>query len=169
MTSMTDTNFGTDTLQGIEVAELTSVDQLLRPKNRHLFEWWSGISGRAPKRSDFIIDEHIRIASNLFLAERLGSRKYTFLVCGEEICNITGRKSHKVTFEPKPKDYVGSDNYNQLIEHYEKIVATKKAHFCMGNTLILGKRNSGFESVDCPLFDEDGNVSHIIGTIELNK
>lgn len=166
---MTDTNFGTKTLQGIEVTELNSLDQLSLPVNKQIFEWWSSVSDRLPQRSDFKIDEHLRIASNLFLAERLDVRKYTFLVCGEEICNITGRKSHKVMFEPKPDGYIGTDNFNQLIAHYEMITATKKAHVCKGNTLILGKRNSGFESVDCPLFDEDGNVSHIIGTIELNK
>lgn len=168
LASLTNINLGRNTLHGIEVNELSSIDQLSLPINRQIFGWWSSVSGKLPQKSDFKIDEHIRIASNLFLAERLAEQKYIFVVCGEEIYNITGQKSHKVTFEPKPDGYIGKDNFNQLIKHYERIVSTKKPYFCKGTTLLLGRHNSGFESADCPLFDDEGNVSHIIGTIELN-
>lgn len=169
MASMTDTNFGTETLHGIEVAELHSLDQLLLPINRQIFTWWTSIPSGYPKRSDFRIDEHLRIASNLFLVRRIESKKYKYTICGENISSITGRQSHGVTFEPKPKEYIGFDNFNQLIDHYKMITETKKPYYCIGNASLLGVRNSGFESIDCPLFDDEGNVTHIMGSLQLEE
>lgn len=164
---MTDTNFGTDTLHGIEVSELHSLDQLSLPINRQIFKWWANIPSRFPQRTDFKIDDHLRIASNLFLVRRISTKKYKYTICGENISMITGRQSHGVTFEPKPQDYIGLDNFNQLIDHYEMITQTKKPYFCIGDASLLGVRNSGFESIDCPLFDGTGNVTHIMGSLQL--
>ncbi|MTI08901.1 PAS domain-containing protein [Curvivirga aplysinae] len=153
----------------IEVSELKSIDDLSMWRNQQIYEWWTNVPSGSPQKSDFKIENHIRIAGGLFLLQRLAYQKFKYLICGEEINIITGRQSHGFTFELKPPEYVGYDNFNQLIEHYEMIVETKKPYFCTGSSSLLGVKNSGFESIDCPLFDDEGNVTHIIGSLQLKK
>ena len=53
-----------------------------------------------------------------------------------------------------------------LARYLETIVDTVQPYRCRGSLLHLGKGHVGFESVDLPLIDEEGRVSHVIGTIK---
>ena len=61
----------------------------------------------------------------------------------------------------------GTNRYlHSVSEHYDRVVEANCPHLCEG-TLKFAVMTRSFVSIDCPLTDDDGTVSHILGCAEL--
>ncbi|WP_420549472.1 hypothetical protein [Curvivirga sp.] len=134
---------------------------------KSIYNWWATHQENTPYKRDFQIIDHLRYASNLYLAQRLDNGVYKFLVSGEDVNVITGRETHNRTITYKDQHTKQDDNFNNLIKYYDQILDDQSCHYCTGNTHILGKRTRGYESVDCPLLDQEGKPNYILGAIQL--
>ncbi|MDX1737122.1 MAG: PAS domain-containing protein [Alphaproteobacteria bacterium] len=135
--------------------------------NRKIFSWWNDHKPDLPTKSSFEILDHIRYASNLFLVERLGKDHYKFIISGEEVNEIVGRDPKVKEIQRVPEDAPSQTNFNLIIAYYNHVLDDKTAHFCHGTTAINGKPNSGFESIDCPLANDKGEPTYILGCMRL--
>lgn len=150
-----------------QVHVVTSRNDLTLRCTRSLFDWWSSYDGKLPLKSEFQILEHLRYAPNIYLAQRLEEGVYKFHVCGEDVNLITGRDTHNRTIYYADHHLHHEDNFNELIKYYDRLLLSKQSFYCTGNVHILGKHTHGYESIDCPLLDQDGQTSYILGAIQL--
>ena len=157
-------NTGTKTeLPGLLTAEAGPETRFLSPRTRRLYEWWAGFGpSRLPTRRDFDITDHPELASRVFLVEILGANAYRFRVQGEDVLRVVGRNRTGVIITPEAENpYDG-----RLCGYYQEIASRRRAMRCVGSARQAFQNYAYFESVDCPLTDEAGAVSHIIGVLE---
>ena len=61
----------------------------------------------------------------------------------------------------------GTKRYlHSVSDHYDRVTAANYPHLCEG-TLQFSVMTRSFVSLDCPLTDDNGAVTHILGCAEL--
>jgi hypothetical protein len=146
---------------------ITSKEELIGSSNRALMEWWLSFAPRTPFKSEFDILDHIDLVPDIFLVKRLNQTDFEFRVHGESANNIFDEYIGKVisTRGPKTNDRECKDV--ELAEYYVEILNQSLCFRNEGVLSFLKKKNVKFESLDCPLLDEQGNPTFIIGTITI--
>ena len=142
--------------------ELTDIEQLRHPTNRRLFSWWSalaGAQGGPPARRSFDIADFLRDSTNMFFAAREDTGHWYYRIRGEAFLDLFG---------PERLETCVDKYHYRVFEHPVSRYMTQVAEqrVCRFTTGVFHSRRLGpqdFESVDCPLVDEHGNVAYIIG------
>ena len=55
---------------------------------------------------------------------------------------------------------------HELYEYYRIVVADRVCRMCAGTLTFAGGARRKFESIDCPLADDNGKVTSIIGVMD---
>jgi hypothetical protein len=138
---------------------VTPATQFISKKNKHLYDWWRNANGGLiPPRKMFDVTEHKMIVANIFLTEVLPDGDFVFRLFGEGVIQIVGsnRKGELVQ-----KGALG-DYGHALYEYYHIVVAGRVCRMCEGSLAFAGRELRKFESIDCPLTDDDGKVTFIV-------
>lgn len=148
---------------GLATVEAGPSTRFLSSHTRRLYTWWAGFGpNRLPRRQDFDILDHPALASRIFLVEVLAVSAYRFRVQGEDVLRVVGRNRTNVIVAPQ-----AGDGYDvRLCAYYDEIAARRQAMRCVGTARYAFRNHAWFESVDCPLTDEAGVVTHIVGVLE---
>lgn len=151
-----------DRLSAPNDAPLIDVNDLDSPAARHLFSWWKAHydrDGNPPSRSQFDIGDFLPYASQMFLASKTSDGEWVYKVRGEAFKELFGPLKTEVDvgrYRYRVFDMPVSDYLNLVAEN--GMCRRTKAKFTSATNVI--KR---FESIDCPLLDDDGRPSHVIG------
>jgi hypothetical protein len=148
----------------IEEAVVDAVTAFRGPKARYLYDWWAAhAGGDLPRRRDFDIVEHRPIVANIFVVDCLTDGNFVFRLLGEEAIRIIGRNR---TGETLMHGAVGMYGH-ALHEYYVNVVRGRRCMKCVGSLRFHDANIARFESIDCPLADDDGRVGRIVGVMEL--
>ena len=141
--------------------------EFLSPKVKHLYRWWAlANGGRMPARRAFDILDHRSIVANLFVTDVLPSGEFQFRILGEAVIRIIGRNRTGESVTHKNKGEYG----HELYEYYRTVVANRVCRKCTGTLMFAIGGARRFESIDCPLADDNANsVSAIIGVMDVVK
>ena len=146
----------------IQRTEIGGPEEFVSPAVRRLFEWWLGFAPDLPKRSDFDILEMTDIAAHLFLVRMVEPGTFEYRLRGERVSELVGVRGSGDRYGCNDDDEGG----RQLAEYYQGIVQTRAPFRCLGSFVEGATFATAFEAVDCPLVDETGSVTHIIGAID---
>ncbi|WP_125933286.1 hypothetical protein [Kiloniella majae] len=146
---------------------VTSKEELIGLSNRALMEWWLSFAPKTPLKSDFDILEHIDLVPDIFLVKRLNETDFEFRVHGESANNIFDEYIGKIISTQGPQNNDRERKDVQLAQYYVEILNQPSCVRNEGILSFLKKKNVKFESLDCPLLDEQGNLAYIIGTITI--
>ncbi len=145
----------------IERLPVENIDQLMSPLSRSLYNWWSGFSPKMPSRADFDITQHRDLPSNVFLVEKLENGDFHYRLHGELVTQLVGRSNQNVTFS-KDSDVLDD---RLLADHLGNVIKARTAFQCHGDLSAFNRDFIRFESLDCPLANQDGHITHILGVI----
>ncbi|WP_259780648.1 PAS domain-containing protein [Aestuariispira ectoiniformans] len=142
--------------------ELTDAGQLRSPMTRHLFEWWQSTRGGCPLRNDFDVLDHRKLIPYLHLYQILSSDEIQLRINGEAVAGAFGR-----SWAGRIVSVTSEKPFHADLAHYILSVAqTEKPHLCVGTLAHIDRGFVRFESIDCPLWGEDGTVSHVVGCFD---
>jgi hypothetical protein len=114
----------------------------------------------------FDILDHRSIVANLFVADVLPTGEFQFRILGEEVIRIIGRNRTGEMVTHKNKGEYG----HELYEYYRTVVANRLCRKCTGTLMFAIGGARRFESIDCPLADDNSDaVSAIIGVMDVVK
>lgn len=151
---------------GISDNELIDSGVIVRPGARALFSWWSDYVARhdrLPTRNSFDILNMLPHAAHMFLAARLPDDGWSYQLQGEEF-----KRLYNGGFEQDSVTRTSFAAFSKSVPEYLDIVARNRKCRRSFGKLARGPRNRDtFESIDCPLIDNYGNVSHVIGIAEI--
>jgi hypothetical protein len=150
-----------DNFKNIIRKDVFSGDDIQSNTVRALYAWWKKYHPELPKRSDFDIAEHWKIAPHIHLLQMIKPGHYLYRLNGEKVVEMIGssRRGHTITIEnPLPED-------RHFAQYLDDIIAQKIPRRCIGSLSLFDKSYSQFESVDCPLRNEAGDVEFVIGAI----
>lgn len=146
----------------IQRTEIAGPEEFVSPAVRRLYEWWLGFAPDIPKRSDFDVLELADVAAHLSLVRMAEPGVFEFRLRGERVAELVGVRGSGDRYDCNDDD----DGRRQLAEYYQGIVQSRTPLRCQG-TFVEGMTfATSFESVDCPLVDDAGAVTHIIGAID---
>ena len=148
-------------------ATIDESTEFLSSKVKHLYRWWAlANNGRMPTRKMFDILEHRSVVANLFVTDVLPSGEFQFRILGEEVIRIIGRNRTGETVTHKNKGEYG----HELYEYYRMVVANRLCRKCSGTLMFAIGGARRFESIDCPLADDNADtVCAIIGVMDVVK
>jgi hypothetical protein len=148
-------------------AHVDGSTEFLSPKVKHLYGWWAlANNGRMPTRKMFDILDHRAVVANLFVTEVLPTGEFQFRILGEEVIRIIGRNRTGEMVTHKNKGEYG----HELYEYYRMVVANRLCRKCMGTLMFAIGGARRFESIDCPLADDNADmVCAIIGVMDVVK
>lgn len=146
-------------------ARLTDFDRRLQGvRTQALLKWWQA-NGAPPSRSQFDIIDHAADAANLFLVQRIEPDQFQYRLSGQEVIRIVGRNSRGEYFSTADTSSRGA-----FAQHLENVAQDRMPWVCEGTTEITGRVGLiAFESVDCPLLADNGEIGWIIGGMEALK
>jgi len=146
-------------------ARLTERDRPLAGiRTQRLLTWWLN-NGAPPLRSQFDIVDHAADAPNIFLIRRIRPGWFDYRLAGQEVIRIVGRNSRGEIFSVED-----DENRAVFARHLENVAHDRMPWVCDGTTEIHGRVGLiQFESIDCPLVNEDGDVDWIIGSMDVQK
>ena len=128
---------------------------------RRLYQWWHDYSPSLPKRSQFDILEHLPIAEHIYLYRREAPGTFQYRLHGREVQILTGDRPLDLLFSIRDEIPI----FSALAHYLEQVVSDGIAIRCHGTLRHLERQHIQFESVDLPLADEEGHISHVIGCI----
>ena len=132
---------------------VTDAELLHHPYVRRLYDWWIAANdGAAPARSQFDIAEHTMLASNIFLVERVDTESFRFKLHGEAAMDIAGMRGAPAEVSERTEDQFNS----ALFRYYTDLVKNRIPVRCAGSLAFADQPHRRFESIDCPLTDDDG-------------
>lgn len=137
--------------------------RFLSPTVGRLYRWWAS-SGAPPRRADFDIADHWRLAPHLFLVAVLPDDAFQFRLYGERVIKILGVNNRGRLITPGGSDNAEGDR--DLLRYYQRIAAERICWRCVGHFGHRGREHIRFESIDCPLAAEDGRIVAIIGCMD---
>jgi hypothetical protein len=148
-------------------ANVDESTDFLSAKAKHLYRWWAlANDGKMPKRRMFDILDHRSVVANLFVADVLPTGEFQFRILGEEVIRIIGRNRTGEMVTHKNKGEYG----HELYEYYRTVVANRLCRKCTGTLMFAIGGARRFESIDCPLADDNSDaVSAIIGVMDVVK
>ncbi len=130
--------------------------------SRHLHDWWAGYKNGPPRRKDFDITEHASLAANIFIVECRTDGNFAFRLLGDEAIHIIGRNRTGEVLKPGAVGEYG----HEIFEYYARIARSRACMKCVGYLKFQDSNVARFESIDCPLVDDEGKVTRIIGIME---
>lgn len=128
--------------------------------------WWCEKSGggvHMPLRSDFDILDHFDLAPNLFLAQRDEAGHFVYRVRGETVLWLFGGKERG----PSVAAYTANEFQQNVDEYYQSILQDGAPVLLRGDVSFANGRSSAFESIDCPLADDEGVPRFILGLADI--
>nr|WP_240969587.1 PAS domain-containing protein [Sneathiella limimaris] len=126
-----------------------------------LYNWWSSFSPQIPTREQFDISQVPSIAANIYLIERFNPGHYDYRLCGDLVGDLIGRhyREHPIMLNsPAFEDQI-------LAEYLDMISTDKTAYKCTGDLSFVDRQYIQFESVDCPLVNSKGEITHFVGAL----
>ncbi|MEP3246103.1 MAG: PAS domain-containing protein [Sneathiella sp.] len=145
----------------VERFPVTSPDQLKSSLPRALYAWWQTFLPELPSRANFDITKHRELVSNIFLIEVVGDGHFLYRLHGERVTQLVGRSNHNTRFSAESS--LLDDRL--LAEHLHNVITARAAYHCFGNLSMFDREFIQFESLDCPLADAEGNITHILGVL----
>ena len=142
--------------------EIGGPDDFVSPTVRRLYEWWLGFAPDIPKRCDFDVLELTDVAAHLFLVRMADPGVFEYRLRGERVAELVGARGGGDSYRCEDDD----EGSRQLAEYYQTIVQSRRPMRCLGSFVEEVTFATAFESVDCPLVNEDGAVTHIIGAMD---
>lgn len=141
--------------------DVSSIDDFSTPSVRSLYQWWQSFRPDLPRYSDFKIEKHWSIAANLYVIQFLAPGQYLYRLNGEKVVEITGAslRGHEIS----KNDSLLENRY--LATYLDKVVENSTCKRCAGKLDNFGSPLLKFESVDCPLLNNEGQIEYIIGAI----
>ena len=126
-----------------------------------LYDWWMTFQPDAPSWEDFDIVLHGGYASYIYLIKVLDTDYYEYRLHGDQVSRLVGNTKHGVKFT------LDDDlpSRRTLAAYCHEICESKAPRRCDGTLNLTGNQITAFESLDCPLIDGTGKVTHIIGAI----
>lgn len=152
-----------DPISDIVRQDVASASELVTAPVKSLYDWWESFQPALPKYSEFDIASNWAIAPHLYVIQYLAPGRFLYRLNGEEVIDIIGisKRGHEITNRDSLFE-------NRLLADYlSPIVENKRAKRCIGSLEIIGKQHLAFESVDCPLKNDRGDVEFIIGAIAI--
>jgi hypothetical protein len=149
---------------GYETSPVVETTPLLGQGTRRIYDWWRRANrGAPPLKSAFDIVDHARLAPHIFVVDREQNGRFRFRLMGEEVVRMVGRS--------RAGDWVTGvhpdDRDDALERYYWSIVIARVPKRCFGTLAFAGKSHHRFESIDCPLADDQGEVVRILGLMEI--
>lgn len=146
-------------------ARVADLDRpLVGLRTQNLLTWWQN-NGAPPPRSRFDIIDHAADASHLFLVRRIRPGWFEYRLAGQEVIRIVGRNSRGEVFSTDDQA-----NRAAYAQHLENVAQDRAPWICDGTTEIQSRVGLiPFESIDCPLLTEDGDVGWILGSMDVQK
>lgn len=145
--------------------ELDSSDLIVRDGARKLFVWWRdyvAANGRLPSRNSFDILTMLPHAAHMFLAARLPDGSWAYQLQGEEF-----KRLFNGGFQEKVQSNMSFAAFQKSVPDYLNAVTEgRKCRRSYGMLSGNVRNRNTFESIDCPLSDSTGRVSHVIGIAE---
>lgn len=126
-----------------------------------LYTWWSAHQPAPPKRSEFDILDHRKLVPYLYLYRFNEPNVIEYRLNGEAVVAAIGRSQAGNVFSAADEDPEMAALANYLME----VAEARQAHCCRGTLAFVDKKHVCFESIDCPLLGDDGNVSHVVGLL----
>lgn len=154
-----------DNFKNISRIAVLSADEFLSDTVRSLYAWWAKFHPDMPKRRNFDIAEHWKIAPYIHILQVIKPGHYLYRLNGEKVVEIVGgsRRGDTITVEnPLPEDRL-------FASYLDEIVSGAKPKRCFGTLGLFDHTQSQFESVDCPVKNEAGDIEFIIGAISTLK
>ena len=126
-----------------------------------LYDWWMTFQPGAPAWEDFDIVLHGGYASNIYLIKVLGTDNYEYRLNGDQVARLVGNTKQGVKFT------LDDDlpSRRTLAAYCHEICESKAPRRCDGTLMLPDRGETAFESLDCPLISDNGEVTHIIGAI----
>jgi len=134
---------------------------LQTPQTRSLYKWWRSFHPNFPKRKDFDITQHRSLPIYVYLIEVLEPIRFRYRLNGDHVVTLVGRTLNGLEFSTSSPIF--EDRI--LASYLSELIPKRTACRCYGNFKMLDREHINFESVDCPLVDEDGNITHFIGVL----
>lgn len=150
----------------VEVHSETATDSFPFQSERvkRLYDWWTSFSPRAPRKDDFDILDHISDADGMFLYKVHSRDAYEIRLNGETAILIMQKH---YTGQTITKEMTHDDPHlASLIVYLQKVYDGERPRACHGKFKDLVGRIRYFQSIDCPLMDEDGKVIEIVGILD---
>ncbi len=157
-----ETHNRTDNFHSIERTPIRTLDELSIEKTKALFSWWSSFNGRPAMRDDFDIVKMPHLAPNIYLIQVVSPTKFLYRLCGEDVGHLIGRQYRMHEISVTCHDIEDSLLANYLIT----LLDLKGPCRCRGNLKVFDNEFIDFESVDLPLVDENGNITHFVGVLD---
>ncbi len=132
------------------------------PRVQALHSWWWRFDGAVPERRQFDILEHRAIVNHLFMIEVVNPTRFQFRICGEASSAIVGRDNTHVFLECGQ-----AGQFGPLACYYAEVVKARQPFRCHGSFHYLDHGLVDFESIDCPVSNETGQITHLIGCIDI--
>lgn len=133
-------------------------------KVQNLYNWWYSHGNIPPTKGSFDISEHLKDAEGYFLYSVLAEENFHVRLIGEQAINLLG---HRYTDTYVNKETAKVDAHlDGLILYLQKILNKQQPYWCEGVFLNRHGQEKLFQSMDCPLWGNDENISHIVGVIE---
>ncbi|MTI09365.1 hypothetical protein [Curvivirga aplysinae] len=133
-------------------------------KAERLYNWWCSFHPNCPTIDNFDILHHIHDAGEFFLYKVISRDEYEIRLNGEVASDIIRKQYSGVTVSAETaKD---DPHLLSLIPYLQQIYDDKEPYVCTGKFRDRLDRLRHFQSIDCPLLDENSKVVQIIGILE---
>lgn len=152
-----------DNFRKIMRREAAGLDQFQTVPVRQLYKWWLSFQPNMPARQDFDIARFWKLAPSVYIIEVLDKDRFLYRLNGEQVVQIVGTsmRGHEIT----PDDPLVENRL--FLQYLQKLVKSRVCWRCSGKADVFGKGYLAFETVDCPIADENGAITHVIGVIAL--
>ena len=155
-------DYKSENFRAVSRLAIESEQDFESPLTLRLYQWWASFSPNTPSRSDFKIDENWDIAQSIYLVEFLGEGKFHYRINGETVVSLVGKNQAGMTFDI----HDSLPELTDLAKYYVGIGNLKKPVKCRGTLAHVDREFIEFESVDCPLVNAEGEVTHILGVLD---
>lgn len=156
-----DLDIRSDNFRKISRNAVYSTEEFISDNVRPLYAWWRKFGPDVPKRSDFDIAEHWKIAPHIHVLQVIRPGHYLYRLNGEKVVDIIGasRRGDTITLKnPLPEDRL-------FASYLDDVVSSAKPKRCVGTLNFFDRNYKHFESVDCPVKNEAGKIEFIIGAL----
>ncbi|WP_420549948.1 hypothetical protein [Curvivirga sp.] len=133
-------------------------------KVQNLYNWWYSHQSDIPRKSSFDIVDHLKDAEGYFLYSILADDDFYVRVLGEKAIDLLGNRYTNVRINTEAAKV--DAHLDALITYLQKILSAKTAFWCEGEFIDQSGHKRRFQSIDCPLWDDANNISHIVGVME---
>lgn len=135
---------------------------LLSSRTRQLYDWWSGFGAQGPRRKDFDILDHPKLVPHLYLYHLGAPGHVDIRINGEIVADAFGSSWAGTMLSVNDANPVRST----LAQYLLTVAEAGYPYRCVGTLQHVDRGFVEFESIDCPLRDDSGSVSHIVGCLD---